>query len=55
MNMTGNAIALSSICKGIKSRPRTNLFEEFETYLIHSKVKTASPLICLIDMDLSDF
>ena len=31
----------------IKVRPTTYLIEEFETYLIHSKVKTASPLFAL--------
>ena len=40
----------------IKFQSKTYLIQMLWTYLIRSKVKTAPPppLICLIDMDLSD-
>ena len=48
MNMISNAIEISNIFT-------LHLIEEFGTFLIHSEVKTALPLLCLIDMDLSGF
>ena len=51
--MIGNAIELSNILKCLSFGFRTWLIEEFETFLIHSIVKTVPPLICLMDNDVS--